>query len=110
MSENFQLVQIDDVIAFDQLQKADIAELVAEILETLETPYLFRADDFISSLVEQLSIDDKAKSILKEGIVCRTMSPSKQGWTKGRLKLGLQFIPDANKNSDPLDEIRNTSI
>ncbi len=110
MSDNFEIIHPDDVIAFDQLQEADIAELVAEILEALETPYLFRLDDFVSSLVDQISVSEEARAILKEGIICRVMTPRRQGWVKGKLKLGLQFIPDENKISNPLDEIRNTSI
>lgn len=56
--------------------------------------------------------------MIKEGIPCQMMTPRRQGWMKGKVK--LSFIPDEVSKTEnpqtilssenPLDEIRNTSI
>jgi hypothetical protein len=117
MLEDFDFIEREDVIAFDQIQDKD-AKIVTEMLDALKIQYLSRPDDLIGCLVAQLRINDKPKSILKEGVPCRIITPRKQGWIKGKIKLSLQFIPDENDDlqisiptsfENPLDEIRNTS-
>ncbi len=79
---------------------------------------MFKADSFINSLIEKVNFLDDVKPMIKEGIPCQMMTPRRQGWMKGKVK--LSFIPDEVSKTEnpqtilssenPLDEIRNTSI
>jgi hypothetical protein len=116
MPEKFELVQVDDVLSLEEEQDEETERLIEDILNTLEISALFRSDNFIDSLIEKTNFLDDAKPMVAEGIPCRMMTPRKQGWIKGKVKLSLQFIPDENDDSEisvpfdnPLDEIRKTS-
>jgi hypothetical protein len=81
-----------------------------------------QSDDVLSFEEEQgkeivIFIEDIINTL---GIPCQMMTPRRQGWMKGKVKLSLKFIPDeVNKTENsqvtfssesPLDEIRNISI
>jgi len=118
MQENFEILQSEDVVAFNYDDSQKIA--ITAILQAINASYLFGVDDFIDSLINPLQMrNDEAKIILKEGISCRVMTTRKNGWVQGKVKLGLHFVADESDHSDndqespvrfesPLDEIRNT--
>jgi hypothetical protein len=135
MSQNFEIVQEDDVLSFEKLQEEETEKLIEDIQSTLEISDLFRSHVFIDSLIDQINFLDDAKSIIKEGVQCQMMTPRQKGWISGKIKLSLQFIADedintaistsSEKQSDvvekndcksvvsfesPLDEIRNLSV
>lgn len=120
MTEKSEIVQADDVISFEEEQDKEIERLIEDVLSTLEISALFRSDSFIDAVIEKTNFLDDAKPMIKEGIPCQMMTPRRQGWIKGKVKLSLKFIPDeVNKTENlqtpfssesPLDEIRNTSI
>ena len=123
MPDKCEILDADDVIEFCETREY-FQDFVIEIVETLEISCLFRENDFTDSLIELMNLSDEAKDLLREGISCRTiMTTRKMGWTKGRLKLALQFIPDEVENfqdqdeqkssinsENPLDEIRNSIV
>ena len=120
MTEKSEFVQSGDVISFEDNQDKEIVIFIEDIINTLEISTLFKADSFINSLIEKVNFLDDVKPVIKEGIPCQMMTPRRQGWMKGKVKLSLKFIPDeVNKTENlqtpfssesPLDEIRNTSI
>lgn len=117
MTEKSEIVQSDDVISFEEEQDKETERLIDDVLNTLEIPALFRSDSFIDAVIEKINFLDDAKPMVMEGIPCRMMTPRKQGWINGKVKLSLEFIPDkddemptSNSFGNPLDEIRNTSI
>jgi hypothetical protein len=117
MQENFEILQSEDVVAFNYDDSQKIA--ITAILQAINASYLFGVDDFIDSLINPLQMrNDEAKIILKQGISCRVMTTRKNGWVQGKVKLGLHFVADEIDNSNneqespvrfesPLDEIRN---
>lgn len=116
MIEKSEIVQADDVISFEKKQDKETERLIEDVLSTLEISALFRSDSFIDAVIEKINFLDDAKPMVTEGIPCRMMTPRKQGWINGKLKLSLEFIPDKNDDAqipisfdNPLDEIRNTS-
>ena len=120
MIEKSEFVQSDDVLSFEEEQDKEIVIFIEDIINTLEISTLFRSDSFINSLIDKVNFLDDVKPMIKEGIPCQMMTPRRQGWMKGKVKLSLKFIPDeVNKTENPqtilssespLDEIRNTSI
>jgi len=135
MSQNFEIVQEDDVLSFEKLQEKETGRLIEDIQSTLEISHLFRSYVFIDSLIDQINFLDDAKSMIKEGVPCQMMTPRQKGWISGKMKLSLKFIADedidtdistsSEKQSDvveknnyksaisfesQLDEIRNLSI
>ena len=120
MTEKSEIVQSDDVLSFEEDQDKKIVVFIEDIINTLEISTLFRSDAFINALIEKINFLDDVKPMIKEGIPCQMMTPRRQGWIKGKVKLSLKFIPDeVNKTENlqtpfssesPLDEIRNTSI
>lgn len=117
MIEKSETVQVEDVISFEEEQDKETERLIEDVLSTLEISALFRSDNFIDAVIEKVNFLDDAKPMVMEGIPCRMMTPRKQGWINGKVKLSLAFIPDKNDDTqtsisfdNPLDEIRNTSI
>ncbi len=117
MQENFEILQSEDVVAFNYDDSQKVA--ITAILQAINASYLFGVDDFIDSLINPLQMrNDEAKIILKQGISCRVMTTRKNGWVQGKVKLGLHFVADEidcpNNDQEslvhfesPLDEIRN---
>ncbi len=120
MTEKSEIVQSDDVLSFEEDQDKKIVVFIEDIINTLEISTLFRSDTFINALIEKINFLDDVKPMIKEGIPCQMMTPRRQGWMKGKVKLSLKFIPDEVSKTEnhqtlfssesPLDEIRNTSI
>jgi len=135
MSQNFEIVQEDDVLSFEKLQEKETERLIEDIQSTLEISHLFRSHVFIDSLIDQINFLDDAKSMIKEGVPCQMMTPRQKGWISGKMKLSLKFIADEDIDTDistssekqpdvvekndcksaisfesQLDEIRNLSI
>ncbi len=118
MQKKFEILQAEDVVALNYDDSQKIA--ITAILQATNASYLFGVDDFIDSLIDPLQMrNNEAKTILKEGILCRVMTTRQQGWVEGKVKLGLHFIADEIDDSkseqqssvhfeNPLDEIRNT--
>ncbi|NMF58068.1 KGK domain-containing protein [Pseudanabaena yagii] len=111
MIDNIEILHSEDVVELRDSSNQPINDL----LNVIEIAYLFKVEDFIESLVEPLNIDEEAKIALREGIACRVMTTRQKGWIKGKVKLGLHFIPEIDdlptaESKNPLDEIRNTSI
>lgn len=75
MSQNFEVVQEDDVLSFEKLQEEETERLIEDIQATLEISDLFRSHVFIDSLIDQINFLDDAKSIIKEGIPCQMITP-----------------------------------
>ena len=117
MIEKSEIVQLDDVISFEEEQDKETERLIEDGLSTLEISALCRSDSFIDAVIEKINFLDDAKPMVTDGIPCRMMTPRKQGWINGKVKLSLEFIPDKNDDvqssnsfDNPLDAIRNTSI
>lgn len=117
MTEKSEIIQSDDVISFEKEQDKETERLIEDVLSTLEISALFRSDSFIDAVIEKINFLDDAKPMVTEGIPCRMMTPRKQGWINGKVKLSLEFIPDktndvqtSNSFDNPLDEIRSTSV
>ena len=115
MQDEIGIVQPEDIVAFDKIEGED-ADFVRQILNALKMPYLSRSDNLIWRLIGQLNLNDSAKRIVENGLVCHIITPRKQGFIKGKVQLRLQFIPDEDdvpqipiSFDNPLDEIRNTS-
>lgn len=117
MIEKSEIVQLDDVISFEEEQDKETERLIEDVLSTLEISALCRSDSFIDAVIEKINFLDDAKPMVTDGIPYRMMTPRKQGWINGKVKLSLEFIPDKNDDvqssnsfDNPLDAIRNTSI
>lgn len=64
MQENFEILQSEDVVAFNYDDSQKIA--ITAILQAINASYLFGVDDFIDSLINPLQMrNDEAKIILK---------------------------------------------
>ncbi len=115
MQDEIGIIQPEDIVAFDKIEGEE-ADLARQILSHLKMPHLSRSDNLIKLLIGQLNLNDRAKKIVEDGLVCHIVTTRKQGFISGKVKLSLQFIPDEDDDpqisvsfDNPLDEIRKTS-
>ena len=91
MQDEIKTLQSEDIVAFDKIEGED-AEFVRQILNALKMPYLSRSDNFIGRLINQLNINDMAKKTLADGLICHIITPRKQGFINGKIKLSLALL------------------
>ncbi|WP_414544187.1 KGK domain-containing protein [Nostoc sp. CCY0012] len=89
---------------FERLNHHEVVYVQPDTFNNLKVAGTFKVHDLIAAIKEYLGATGTTEeNLYEQGLNCEVLKFSSEGWTKGKVRLSLEFCPD--EPEFPLEEI-----